>query len=56
MMIMMTRTMMMMIRNLKMTRCQYWVERPMSRPIGIVIDGDGFDHDKDDDDDDDTKP
>ena len=48
--------MIMMTRTLKMTRCQYCVESPMSRPIGIVIDGDGFDHDKDDGDDDDTKP
>ena len=48
-----------------MTRCQYCVESPMSRPIGIVIDGDGFDDDNDDkddndddddDDDNDTEP
>ena len=32
MVLIMTRMMMMiMTRNLKMTRCQYWVESPMSR-------------------------
>ena len=56
---MMTRTiMMMMTRNLKMKRCQNWVESPMSRPIEIIIDGDCFDDDNDDkdNDDDDKEP